>query len=175
MLGITFGLSYVILYIWLPSYTKHGEEIKVPLLENLTVEEAQTILEENHLRIEILDTVYKVRYQPGAITRQEPIAKSMVKENRRIYVSINSFATPTIQVDATKMEYLEDYNLGTTKSKITAYKWSLGKIREVQGKHKNHVNYTFYKGDTLRIGMEIPIGAKIDIETQNGAEKNEDY
>ena len=168
MLSITFILGYVILYVWLPSYTKHGEEIEVPLLENLSLEEAKSVLEEKNLRLEILDTVYKIRYQPGAITRQEPIAKSMVKEDRRIYVSINSFETPTITVDETMMEYLEDYNIGTTKSKIIEYKWTVGKVKSVYGKHKNHVNYTFYKGDTLAVGMEIPTGAKIDIQIQDG-------
>lgn len=168
MLGITFLLGYLVLYVWLPSYTKHGQKIEVPLLENLTVAEAKAALEEKNLRLEVQDTIYKIRYAPGAITRQEPPAKSFVKENRRVYVTINSFEVPTVIISPEMMKYFEDYTLGTTKSKIIANGFKIGHIKKVGGKHKNHVNHTFYKGDTLTTGMPIPLGSKIDIEIQRG-------
>ena len=168
MIGITFLLGYLVLYVWLPSYTKHGQKIEVPLLENLTVSEAKKALEEKNLRLEVQDTIYKIRYAPGAITRQEPTAESFVKENRRVYVTINSFKVPTITVTTEMMEYLEDYTLGSTKSKIIEYGFKVGKPFKVSGPHKNHVNHTFYKGDTLQVGMPIPLGSKIDIEIQRG-------
>ena len=171
MVGITVLLGYLILNVWLPSYTNHGQKIEVPLLEKLSIEEATKALEEKNLRLEIQDTIYKARHEPGTITRQEPKAKSFVKANRRVYVSINSFEIPEIEIDETMMEYLEDYTLGSTKSKIAEYGFSVGKLKPVPGKHKNHVKYTFYKGDTLRVGMKIPEGSKIDIQIQSGEEQ----
>jgi beta-lactam-binding protein with PASTA domain len=71
-------------------YTHHGEAYPVPNLTGLTIEEAMTSAALNHLKIEIIDSVYNKKYEPGTVVDQQPIANSMVKENRLIFITINS-------------------------------------------------------------------------------------
>ncbi len=71
-------------------YTHHGISYPVPNLTGLTVEEATTSAQTNHLKIEIIDSVFNKKYEPGTVVDQQPIANSNVKENRTLFLTINS-------------------------------------------------------------------------------------
>jgi len=165
ILALSGILFYSIFYIWLPSYTKFGETKNVPLLEKLSVSEAEDILKANDLRLVIQDTTYNSRFEPGAITRQEPSANTKVKENRRVYVSINTAHIPKIKIKS--MKNLVNTNYENVSSKLL----SLGfkpKKKMVSGKYKNYVVGLLYEGDTVRVGTEIRQGGIIDVITWRG-------
>uniref|UniRef100_UPI0032168E88 PASTA domain-containing protein n=1 Tax=uncultured Draconibacterium sp. TaxID=1573823 RepID=UPI0032168E88 len=71
-------------------YTHHGVSYPVPNLIGLTTDDAITSAQANRLKIEIVDSVYNKKYKPGEIVDQQPIANSNVKENRTIFLTINS-------------------------------------------------------------------------------------
>ncbi len=168
MVGLTVVIGYLILYVWLPLYTNHDQQIEVPSLERLTVEEAQELLEERDLQLEIQDTNYKANFKPGVINRQEPKANSFVKENRRIYVSINAFEVPKISLTSKMMEDLENKGLEVVKSKIKEFGFEQGEIIYVPGKYQDYVLNTICRNDTLRVGDKLAKGSKIDILVSDG-------
>lgn len=87
--GVFVTLSYAGL-IFLDSYSKHGETVEVPDLENLSEEELAKILKEKDLRYEIIDSgAYNPNIKPGGVIEQQPVALSQVKEGRRIYITVN--------------------------------------------------------------------------------------
>ena len=76
---------------FLDIYTKHGDEIEIPKLSNLNAEEATAKLEELGLEIVVIDTIdFDKNIKPLAIAWQDPVAGSLVKEGRTIYVKINA-------------------------------------------------------------------------------------
>ncbi|MCY1719622.1 PASTA domain-containing protein [Prolixibacteraceae bacterium Z1-6] len=74
----------------LNQYTHHGVSYPVPNLTGLTINEAITTAQANRLKIEIVDSVYNKRFKPGEVVDQQPIANSNVKENRTIFLTVNS-------------------------------------------------------------------------------------
>lgn len=74
----------------LKHYTNHGISYPVPNLTGLTINEANESAQANMLKIEIIDSVYNKNYPPGTVVDQQPVANSNVKENRTIFLTINS-------------------------------------------------------------------------------------
>jgi beta-lactam-binding protein with PASTA domain len=75
---------------WLGSYTRHGDNVKVPALARLSFEEAVKKLEAHDLVAEILDTSeFNSNYPRSSIIDQYPEAGALVKEGRVIKLTIN--------------------------------------------------------------------------------------
>lgn len=74
----------------LKHYTHHDISYPVPNLSGLTVNEAIASTKANKLKIAILDSVYNKKFEPGTVVDQQPAANSNVKENRTIFLTVNS-------------------------------------------------------------------------------------
>ncbi|MDY0089065.1 MAG: PASTA domain-containing protein [Flavobacteriaceae bacterium] len=71
--------------------TNHGQEITVPDLSMMTVEEAVEKLEKTKLSHILLDTLeYNEDFPKYSIVVQDPKAGSKVKEGRKVYLKINA-------------------------------------------------------------------------------------
>ena len=82
-------LSFLVLW-WLKSTTNHGQKIEVPDLAKHTLGDVEVILEEHDLRYEILDSAnYNPEYPKFSVIEQIPRAGKHVKENRKIYLTLN--------------------------------------------------------------------------------------
>lgn len=74
----------------LKHYTMHGISYPVPNLTGLTLDEAVESALANKLKIDIIDSVFNKKFAPGTVVDQQPVANSNVKENRTIFLTINS-------------------------------------------------------------------------------------
>ncbi|MDO8953068.1 MAG: PASTA domain-containing protein [Draconibacterium sp.] len=74
----------------LKSYTRHGESFPVPNFTGLTINEIETITEQNDLKYEIIDSTHFDGAKPGVVVEQVPEAGSRVKRNRIVFLTINS-------------------------------------------------------------------------------------
>ena len=74
----------------LKSYTRHGESFPVPNFTGLTINEIETISEQNDLKYEIIDSTHFNGAKPGVVVEQVPEAGSRVKRNRIVFLTINS-------------------------------------------------------------------------------------
>lgn len=71
--------------------TNHGQEITVPDLSMMSVEEAVEKLEKTKLSHILLDTLeYNESFPKYSIVVQDPKAGSKVKEGRKVYLKINA-------------------------------------------------------------------------------------
>lgn len=82
-------LTIIVLFS-LKFFTKHGEQVAVPDVTGLYVEEADVLLKKQDLSYEIIDSVYVRDKLQGEILEQIPRAESNVKTGRTIYLTINS-------------------------------------------------------------------------------------
>jgi beta-lactam-binding protein with PASTA domain len=89
---LAIALVTIILFVILQSlkvYTHHGKSTPVPNFRGMLQSEVKNTAEQNHLRVNIIDSVYTNAVQPGGVVDQVPKAGFGVKENRTIFLTIN--------------------------------------------------------------------------------------
>lgn len=94
--SIIIGATIWGIFKFIDNYTHHGETISVPTLEGLSIDEFTTLLEEKKLRFVIQDSIFKEKSERGIVLDQNPLANSLVKENRTIYITISKMSPPKI-------------------------------------------------------------------------------
>lgn len=105
-------------------YTKHGETVTVPSLVGKTKKEAIQLITEANLVPIIQDSVYSDSFPKLAITDQDPEKNRIVKENRKVYLTINSLPKPKV-----RMPKLIDKSLSLAKAILTNTGLKLGNIK----------------------------------------------
>ncbi len=149
---------------WLTFATNHGNEIMVPDLSMLSVEQAEEKLDAVNLDYVVIDTVdYKPRYPKLAIVSQEPTAGAMVKKGRRVYLKINAskFGLVTLP-DLIEKTYRQV--IPTLKS-MGLYE---GKITYIPYLAKDIVLELRLKGRKLKPGDKVFKSSSIDIVLGDG-------
>ena len=100
IMGVLIGsIVFFMFYIYFPFKTNHGDTITVPSLVGMSLEEIDEFLSDRDLRFEILeDSSYNSKYPPFTILQQNPSENEKVKENRKIYLTLNSSIPPKIRM-----------------------------------------------------------------------------
>ena len=88
VLGLFVGLVWLA-FRWLEQHTHHGEEIPVPNIMNMPVQDAVKILEEQGLKYEIDSGEFQPKYKPLQVLQIWPMANSKVKANRIVQIRVN--------------------------------------------------------------------------------------
>lgn len=87
LLGIL--VFYALLtYLLLPLYTRHWQGVKVPDVTYLSSAAAEKIVTHAKLRPVVAATKYDENFPPGFVLFQNPEAGSLVKNGRRIYLTV---------------------------------------------------------------------------------------
>jgi len=162
-LGIVAVLAFVF-FNMLSYITNHGEEITVPNLSKLSVEQAEEKLESLDLDYVLLDTLdFKKEFPKYGVVEQDPKPGSKVKANRKVYIKINSdgYAYVTLP-DLIEKTYRQAEptlkSIGLEVGTIT-YKPYLGKDMVLEMKHK---------GAPVKAGTKIMKTSKIDLVLGDG-------
>lgn len=120
--------------ILLNTVTRHGEELSVPDLSNLTVAEAQAKAAEEGMRVEVTDSVFVKRMKRGTVFRQNPSPGGKVKNGRRILLTINAVNPKEIT-----MPDLVGFSLRQAKTELSSRGLVLGKLIYVHDMATNNV------------------------------------
>lgn len=75
---------------WLRGYTEHGQEVVVPTVTELYIEEAQPLLAAEQLEMVVIDSTYSRKTPLGTIVEQNPRAGAHAKHGRAVYVIVNA-------------------------------------------------------------------------------------
>ena len=138
--------------------TKHNQELSVPDLANMTVEEAQLVAEEAGMRVEVTDSAFIKRMKRGAVYRQNPVPGSKVKQGRRISLTINAVNPRQIT-----MPDLKGYSTRQAKAEILSRGLVLGRLIYEQDMATNNVLRQLYKDKEIEPGTMIESEAVIDL------------
>ncbi|WKK84885.1 PASTA domain-containing protein [Marivirga arenosa] len=163
---VTLGLIIVLtfFYIYLPVTTHHGESITVPQLEGVHLDELDEFLLERDLRFEVTeDSGYSAEYPPLTVLSQNPKEGKKVKENRKIYVSLNATSPPNV-----KMPKLVDGSLKNAQMVLESYGLLLGDITYEPHEFQNAVLKQKFNGKEIEAGSDIAKGSTIDLVIGNG-------
>lgn len=144
--------------VFLNVVTKHNQEIVVPDLSNLSVEEADSVLKQAMMRIDVTDSVFVRRMKRGAVYRQNPVPGSKVKSGRRISVTINAVNPKEIT-----MPNLIGYSTRQAKVELLSRGLVLGKLIYVQDMATNNVLRQIHGNREIEPGVMIESGAVVDL------------
>lgn len=156
-------LGYLFMH-WLTFTTDHGNEITVPDLRKLSEQQVEEKLDEMNLDYVLLDSVdYRKDFPKHSVVEQDPIAGSKVKEDRKIYIKINSSGFTTVRIpnliEKTYRQAVPTLKaLGLEEGTIT-YKPYLGKDMVLE----MHLN-----GKKLNPGDKVFKSSKIDLVLGDG-------
>jgi eukaryotic-like serine/threonine-protein kinase len=150
-------------FIWLRIYTKHGQTITVPDLSGLTTEEVEIITRSKSLRYEVVDSIFDRDLPRGTVGKQNPRPGSKVKENRRLYLTMNAVNPEKVSVpDVTGV------SLRQARAVLETYGLSLGKISYKPDIAVNVVLEQHYNDSALEPGAIIEKDSEIDLVLGQG-------
>ena len=138
--------------------TKHNQEIRVPDLTGMSVDEAGQYLSARGMRMEITDSVYIKRMERGVVYRQNPEPGDHVKKGRRILLTINA-----VNPKQVTMPNLIGYSLRQAKAEILSRGLSLGTLIYVEDIATNNVLGQKYQGRDIKPGTRIYSGSTVDL------------
>ena len=145
MIGGVSSIIFFIFYIYFPIKTNHGDTITVPNLIGIELNEIDEFLSDRDLRYEILDdSSYSSEYPPYTILQQNPSENEKVKENRKIYLTLNSSIPPKI-----KMPKIINGSVKNAQLILRSYDLKLGDITYVPDMARNAVLKIFINGDSI--------------------------
>ncbi len=151
------------MYAWMGKYTHHGESISVPDLRGMTLERLESFLENKSLRYQVIDSLFDGKKTAGIILEQDPAPESKVKENRTIYLTVNSATPPKV-----KMPDLIDVSYRQAEAILQTFGLKVGELIYEPDLAKNAVLNQRYKGSTIKPGVEINKGSTIDLVLGDG-------
>jgi beta-lactam-binding protein with PASTA domain len=158
VVAVCFGVKYGI-----DIYTHHGERIQVPNIRHKSFADAEHILDQLGLEIEISDTGYVKVLPPDCILEQSPAPGELVKSGHVIYVTVNASSTPSLALP----DVIDNSSLREAMAKLTAMGFKLGAPQFIPGE-QDWVYGILVNGRHVVAGDRIPVGATLIIQVGNG-------
>ncbi|MCX2762481.1 PASTA domain-containing protein [Aquimarina muelleri] len=156
-------LSYVTLE-WLDGTTNHNQRIVVPSLSKKTLDEVGKVLEEKELRYEVQDSAnFNPDFPRYSVIEQNPIAGSEVKENRKIYVTLNPSGYRKIEVPDVVQRTKRQ-----AEPKLIALGFKIGTVTYQPNIAKDMVLELRHKGKRLKPGTKLMKTSTIDLVLGDG-------
>ncbi len=149
---------------WLKSTTNHGEFVAVPDFSKMSVMEMRKAAEDAGLRYEVLDsTNFNPEYPRFSILEQNPPAGTKVKENRKIYFTVNPSGYKKVTVP--KIIQVTQRN---ATSMLRAVGLDVQRVTYINELGKDMVYYIKFKGQEVNPGDKLPKTSKVELICGNG-------
>lgn len=151
---------------WLDYSTNQDQRITVPNLARLSLDKVDEQLNELELRREILDSAnYNPDYPPYSVIDQVPLPGKFVKENRKIYLTLNPSGYRKIEIP----ENLIRRTRRQVEPTLRSLGFEIGTITYKPDVAKDAVLELRYKGEKLEPGMKLMKTSKIDLVLGDGS------
>lgn len=153
---------------YLNSTTNHDNKIEVPDLAKMSLTEAHKTLDELSLDTLVMDYAsYNPDYPPESIIEQNPEAGDYVKENRKIYLTLNPSSYRKIAIPEV---------LGKGKrqavSQLTSAGFKIGSSSYIPDRGRNVVRGITLDGKELKEGDMVAKNSLIDLILGDGNENS---
>ena len=157
------GLAFVILF-WLKFTTNHDQKIEVPSLAKMSLDTAENKLNEIDLRFEVIDSSnYNPNFPKYSVIEQIPKAGAFVKENRKIYLTLNRSGYVYLKIPEV---------VGKTRRQaeptLISMGFEIGRITYKSYIALDEVLELSYKGKKLKSGEKIQKTSVIDLVLGDG-------
>lgn len=152
---------------WLEFHTSHGEEIPVPNVVNMSIQQAVKVLDDSGLEYEVDSFKYDPKYKPLQVLAIFPSAGSKVKNGRNIMLKVNPrswapVAVPDI-IDRYKGLAFNQLNLVGLKVGDTIYEPSI---------QRDAILRILFQGKNIKPGELLPKFSSVDLVIGSGPKRN---
>ena len=172
-LGLAIVAIFVICFIilkWLNISTNHGSFVEVPDLTGKSLSTVEIELNDKDLTMEIQDSAnFNPKYPKFSVIEQYPLAGTQVKEDRKIYLTLNPSGYRKVEVPNIVRRTFRQ-----AKPTLEALGFEVGKVSYVDDIGKDEVLSISFKGEKLAEGDLLPITSKIDLVLGNGNRTSEE-
>lgn len=157
---IAFGAVLLVLldFVIMPAYTNYDEGVTVPDISQVSLEEAQQRLTSYGLRYEVADRRSNSAYPADYVIDQTPAAAKLVKPGRKVYLTVNTEANPTVQVPD-----VVDLSLRNARIQLENYGLEIGTISYESSRFKNTVLRQSVDAEQV-----VPQGTVVDLAVSDG-------
>lgn len=166
-LGLALLLVVLVIFAtmqWLKNTTNHGEFVEVPDLAGLSLTETRSLIDKSDLRYSVLDSAnFNPSYPRFSIIDQNPPAGSKVKENRKIYVTVNPSGYKKVTIPN-----IIQVTQRNASSMLKAVGLDVQRVTYVDELGKDMVYHIKYKGKYVAPGDKLPKTSKIELVCGNG-------
>jgi len=157
-----------IIFKWLNYTTNHGNFETVPNLKGKSIDVAKIELDENNLVMEIQDSAnFNPDYARYSVIEQDPPAGENVKENRKIYLTLNPSGYRKIPVPN-----IINRTFRQARPTLESLEFEIGKKTYVNNIGKDEVLSMRFENKSLKPGTLLPKHSKIDVVLGNGKRPN---
>ncbi|MRX65236.1 PASTA domain-containing protein [Maribacter luteus] len=167
-LVLAFVVTVVLVIVtlrWLNSSTNHGEFVEVPDFAKMSVMDMRSAIEDAGLRYEVLDSAnYNPNYPRFSIIEQDPKAGTKVKEDRKIYFTVNPSGYKKVTVPN-----IIQVTQRNASSMLKAVGLDVQRVTYIDELGKDMVYQIKFKGKYIKPGDKLPKTSKIELVCGNGS------
>ena len=149
---------------WLDITTNNGQFINVPDLKGKSIETVKIELDDLSLAMEIQDSAnYNPNYPKFSVIDQDPVAGAQVKENRKIYLTLNPSGYRKVAIPQILRRTFRQ-----AKPTLEALGFQVGQKTYIDNIGKDVVLGMKHNGKDVKVGDMLPLTSKIDLVLGNG-------
>lgn len=153
-----------VLLSWLKSTTNHGEFVEVPDFSKMSVMDMRKAVEDSELRYEVLDSAnYNPDYPRFSIIDQDPKAGNKVKQDRKIYFTVNPSGYKRVTVPN-----VIQVTQRNAASMLRAVGLDVERTTYIDQIGKDMVYYIKFKSKQIKPGDKLPKTSKVELVCGNG-------
>ena len=157
-------IGFFLLTKFLSYRTNHDQKIEVPDLAKMTLADAEKSLADLQLDFRVIDSAtFNPEFPPKSVLEQNPEAGDFVKENRKIYLTLNPSSYKKIAVPNV---------LGKTKrqvvTQLTSAGFKIGKSSYIPDIGRDVVRGLKFNGEELKVNTAIPKNSTVDLVLGDG-------
>lgn len=171
--NILVGIGIIVLFFLIFMFslkwiTRHGESKTVPAVTGKFIDDVQQQLSDGGFELVIQDSVYYDSIKPGTVIKQFPEADQVVKVNRTVYVMINRFVPPDVNIPN-----IIGAQLRSAEMSLNSLGLKLGDTTSKRDFAKGTVLEMLVNGQPVKPGDKVKVGTRIDMVISGGI-PNED-
>lgn len=157
----------LLVVLYLRFTTQHGDFVLVPDLSGKPVSEMRELLQEAGLRYEVVDSAnYSPDYPRFSILAQSPLAGTQVKENRKIYLTINPSGYKKVTVPN-----IVQVTQRNALAMLRAVGLEVQKVTYIDALGKDMVYQLKFQGKEIFPGDKLPKTSQVELICGNGNEE----
>jgi beta-lactam-binding protein with PASTA domain len=149
--------------LWLRFYTNHGQKLELPNFVGMNIGEARNLAVHESFELVVNDSVFVVGKPGGIIRDQNPKPESLVKENRKIYVTITKYGSESVSITDLPALYGNPFEQKKTELKYRDIECVIKDYGYDPGE-PGHILEVYYKGELI-ISKDVK---KLDVKITKG-------
>ncbi len=168
-LGIAVIISFLLLWLtfqFLSIYTRHGDTLVLPDFYGMTIKELKNDGFEKDFTFVVTDSVYDPTKKKGTIIQQNPLPSSIVKKDRKVYVTIIAKLPEKVS-----MPNLIDLSLRQALVMLESAGLKVNHLDYKPHFAENAVLKQLYQNEEIEPGTLIEKNAKINLVIGSGYSK----